>query len=270
MNIMLNLRAVRGRAYPRVIGALREPSWMLWEVVLPMLSIAAFIYFYRSLNAPKEFEGFVVLGGVMTTYWLNVLWGMASQFYWEKETGNLQLYLAAPMSKMSILAGMALGGIFGTTVRAVSIIFIGVFVFEISFVISHPFLLVAIFMVTLLAMYGMGMMFASLYLLWGREAWNMNALFQEPIYFITGQNFPVKALGPTVAMAASVIPLTLGLDAMRQLLFPEAAGWGFLDPMLELGILCVSAVIMLVMARQLLAFMERKGRETGKLTMRWQ
>lgn len=270
MNIMLNLRAVKGRAYPRMIGALREPSWMFWEIVLPMLSIAAFIYFYRFLEAPKEFEGFVVLGGVMTTYWLNVLWGMASQMYWEKETGNLTLYLAAPMSKMSILAGMALGGVFMTTVRAVTIVIIGIFVFNISFSITSPLLLIAIFVVTLIAMYGMGMMFASMYLLWGREAWNMNALLQEPIFFISGQNFPVKALGPTVAMAASIIPLTLGLDAMRQLLFPEAAGWGFLDPRLELVLLTISAVIMLILARFLLDFMERKGKETGKLTMRWQ
>ena len=270
MNVMLNLRAVKGRAYPRVIGALREPSWLFWEIILPMLSIAAFIYFYRSLNAPPEFEGFVVLGGVMTTYWLNVLWSMASQMYWEKETGNLQLYLAAPMSKMSILAGMAIGGIFNTSVRAVSIIFIGIYVFDVTFTVSDPLLLALIFSVTLVAMYGMGMMFASLYLLWGREAWNMNALLQEPIYFISGQNFPVKALGSTVATAASLIPLTLGLDAMRQLVFPEAADWGFLDPKVELVILLISSVVMLFLARNLLNFMERKGKETGKLTMRWQ
>jgi len=35
--------------------------------------------------------GFVVLGGTMTAFWMNVLWSMASQLYWEKEMGNLQL-----------------------------------------------------------------------------------------------------------------------------------------------------------------------------------
>ncbi len=271
LNLTLNLRAVKGRAYPRVIGALREPSWMFWEIFLPILSIAAYVYVYRSLNAPKEFEGFVILGGVMITYWMNVLWGMASQLYWEKETANLQLYLAAPMSKMSILAGMALGGMFSTTVRGVSIILIGVFIFEVEFVVTNYWLLIAIFLVTLVALYGMGMLFASLYLIWGREAWHINILLEEPIYFLSGYSFPVKALGITLSSAATLIPFTLGLDAMRQLTFPSiAAEWGLLSPRFELTILVIMGVLLVFLARAALKYMERLGRTKGTLTMRWQ
>ena len=271
MSVMLNLRAVKGRAYPRVIGALREPSWMFWETFLPVLSMAAYVYVYRSLDAPKEFEGFVILGGVMTTYWMNVLWGMASQLYWEKETANLQLYLAAPMSKMSILAGMALGGMFSTTVRGLSIIFVGVFIFEITFVITNAWLLISIFCVTLVALYGMGMLFASLFLMWGREAWHINILMEEPIYFLSGYSFPVKALGVSLSAVASLIPFTLGLDALRQLVFPSiAAEWGLISPILELGILIIMSVLLITLARYALDRMERLGREKGTLTMRWQ
>lgn len=28
--VMTNLRSIRGRAYPRVIGLVREPSWVLF------------------------------------------------------------------------------------------------------------------------------------------------------------------------------------------------------------------------------------------------
>ncbi len=270
MNVMLNLRAVKGRAYPRVIGALREPSWAFWDTFLPILSMAAYVYVYKSLNAPKEFEGFVILGGVMTTYWLNVLWGMASQLYWEKETANLQLYLAAPMSKMSILAGMALGGMFATTVRGVSIILIGVFVFQVQFVITNFWLLIAIFGVTLIALYGMGMLFASLFLIWGREAWHINILLEEPVYFLSGYSFPVKALGLSLSVAASFIPFTLGLDAMRQLTFPSMAEWGLLSPYVELAILMIMGASLVLFARYALHYMENLGKERGTLTMRWQ
>ena len=269
MNVMLNLRAVKGRAYPRVVGSLREPSWIFWQTVLPLLSMAAYVYVYRSLDAPKAFEGFVILGGVMTTYWMNVLWGMASQLYWEKETANLQLYLAAPMSKMSILAGMALGGMFFTTVRGVSIILIGVFVFGVEFVITEPLLLISIFAVTLFALYGMGMLFASLFLMWGREAWHINMLLEEPVYFLSGYSFPVKALG-SISAFASLIPFTLGLDAMRQLTFPSMAAWGLIPPHLELIILVGMGVVLFMAARAALDRMERLGRKKGTLTMRWQ
>ena len=43
----------------------------------------------------------VVLGGAMTAFWLNVIWMMAQQLWWEKSQGNLELYFAAPMNFMS-------------------------------------------------------------------------------------------------------------------------------------------------------------------------
>ncbi len=263
------LRAVKGRAYPRVVGALREPSWMFWEIFLPILSISAFVMVYRALEAPKEFEGFVILGGIMTSYWLNVLWGMDSQFYWEKETGNLQHYIIAPASLESILAGMALGGMFATTTRALAILFIGTWMFQVDITVVNPLLLILVFIVCLAAMYAMGMMFASLFLMWGREAWVMSNLFQEPIYFLSGQNFPVKALGETVAAIASLIPLTLGLDAMRQLMFPSTYSWALMNPVIELIILLALTLLYLILAMFFLKKMERLGKEKGTIITRW-
>mgnify|MGYP006173674971 CR=1 FL=1 len=49
----------------------------------------------------------------MTAFWMNVLWSMSSQLYWEKEQGNLSLYIMSPSSMMAILLGMAVGGIGG-------------------------------------------------------------------------------------------------------------------------------------------------------------
>jgi ABC-2 type transport system permease protein len=36
--IRTNLRAVVGRAYPRIIGLTREPSWIFFEILLPFLA----------------------------------------------------------------------------------------------------------------------------------------------------------------------------------------------------------------------------------------
>lgn len=266
---MLNLRAIKGRAYPRAIGGLREPSWIFFDTLLPLLGIAAFIYYYRALGAPEVFAGYVVIGGAMTAYWLNVLWSMATQFYWEKETGNLELYMMAPMSKMSVLAGMALGGMFLTSVRAVSTIILGVFIFQVHMTMTSPLLFIATFAVTLVALYGMGMLFSSLYMLWGRSAWHLSNLFQEPIYFVSGFYFPVRDLGFYVGLAASIIPITLGLDAMRQILF-GAETQGLLPIEVELTILSFLAIFFVVAARYALRYMEYLGKKEGRLTLRWQ
>ena len=47
----------------------------------------------------------------MTAFWLNVIWMMAAQLYWEKDQGNLDLYFTAPINLMSVLLGMAVGGL---------------------------------------------------------------------------------------------------------------------------------------------------------------
>jgi ABC-2 type transport system permease protein len=266
----LNLRAIRGRAYPRIIGGMREPSWLFFDIFLPLLGIAAYVFLYRAMNAPAIFTGFVILGGAMTAFWLNVLWSMAAQFYWEKEVGNLQLYLMAPMSRMSVLAGMAVGGMFITSVRAFSTFVLGFLIFNVQVQIVDPVGLIAVFLITLLALYGMGMMFSSLYMLYGRGAFNFSSLLQEPIYLVSGFYFPVKELGFWVAAAGSIIPITLGLDAMRQLMFSGSTVNGFLPVWIELIVLIILAIGFIIAARYVLRFMEYLGKREGRLTLRWQ
>lgn len=269
--LMTNFRAIRGRAYPRIIGSKREPSWLFFDIFLPLLTVSAYAYIYKYIGAPPEFVGFVILGGAMTAFWLNILWMMASQLYWEKEIGNLQLYLIAPISRMSILAGMAVGGLFMTSIRAAATMVIGILVFGITLSLAHPFMLVGIFVVTMFALYGMGMMFASLYLLLGREAYHLSNLMTEPVYLASGMYFPVKALGFWAAAGASIVPITLGLDALRQLFYPSSsAEFGFLSVNLELGILVVLSVLFVFLSKHSLDYMENLGKTSGRLTLRWQ
>ncbi|MCX7751016.1 MAG: ABC transporter permease [Candidatus Bipolaricaulota bacterium] len=265
------LRTAWGRAYPRVIGMSREKSWILFDVLLPLLQVSAYVFIYRAIGAPREFTGFVVLGGAMTAYWMNILWSMASQLYWEKETGNLELYLIAPTSRMAILLGMALGGIAATTLRAVGVLLLGTLLFRVPLAPTSVPALVGVFLLTLIALYGLGMLLASLFLLWGREAWHLANLLQEPVFLLSGFYFPVRALGFFVALGASLVPITLGLDAMRQLLYPRMMeGLKFLPVGVELGALAGLGVAFLVLAHRALRFFEDLARREGRLTLRGQ
>jgi ABC-2 type transport system permease protein len=275
----MNYRAVWGRAYPRIIGANREPSWVFFETFLPILAVAAYVYIYKAMNlSPADEEmliGFVIIGGAMTAYWMNVLWSMAAQLYWEKEMGNLELFMVAPVSRMSILGGMALGGMFTSTVRAISTIVAGVLLFQVALSINAPLMLIGIFAFTMLALYGMGMMFASLYMMWGREAWHMSLLLTEPIYLASGFWFPLKGFvymlgqpGFWLGAGASIIPITLGLDGIRQCLL--GTEMGFIPLWQELIILILLAGFFFLLAKYSLARMENLGKKEGRLTLKWQ
>jgi ABC-2 type transport system permease protein len=259
------LRTVVARAYPRVVGQQREKAWIFFETFLPFVATAGYVLVYRAIGAPEDYVGVVVVGGAMIAFWMNVMWSMSAQLYKEKETGNLPLYIMAPNSLMAILLGMALGGLLATTVRASVVLLLGTFIFQVSYAVASLPQLLLIFGLTMLALYGLGMLFASLFLLMGRDAWQIINLLQEPVYFVAGFYFPVRSFGFALALAASVIPLTLGLDAMRQLVFASGPSLGFLSVPIEAGILTILAVVLIAAAKYWLDKMERLAVMEGTL-----
>lgn len=265
----LNWRAMCGRAFVRVLGAVREPMWILSDGVLPALAMCAYVLLYRALQASREYEAIVVLGGIMSVYWLNVLWGMGAQLFWEKQQGQLALFFAAPCERMTILTGMAVGGLAMTTTRALIAIGVG---FGILGVRVEPFdawLLAGVFLITMAALYALGMIFASLFLLYGREAWHICNALQEPVYFLSGLQFPLRALGGFGAVAAGLVPLGLGVDAVRQVVLGEKA-YGLFSLRNEVIALAVLAVVLFFVARFSMRHLENLGKREGRLTQRWQ
>ena len=265
----LFLRAARARAWVRVIGVLREPHGMLMDAVFPNLGMCAYVLLYRALGAPAQFEALAVVGGILMTYWLNVLWGMGAQFFWEKQSGQLPLYFAAPCSRMAILVGMATGGMLSTVLRSLVGVALAVFVFHVRFAPFSPWVFAAVFGATLAALYALGMIMASLFLLYGREAWHTCNALMEPTSFAAGLYFPVRTLGAFGAVAAALVPLGLGVDAVRQVLLGEVAR-PLLPVRVEFALLCAYAALALVVARFALRHLEDLSKREGRLTQRWQ
>lgn len=267
--LLHNLKAAYARLWVRIKGGNREPEWLIAELIIPIITLSAYVFVYRMVGAPPEYAGFVVIGGTMMAFWANVLWNMSAQFYWEKEIGNLEAYLVAPISRMSILLGMALGGFVNTALRAVAILVAGVFIFQVPIVMSEPQTAMLIFFMTIGALYALGMMFASLFMLYGREAWHTANLMQEPIQFLSGTYYPTSsAVVPTmVQLLSSIIPLTFGLDGIRRV---AIQGQGIAEVWLNVVALAIFIVILLPLARFALNFMENLGKKEGRLTLRWQ
>ncbi len=182
----------------------------------------------------------------------------------------LELYVIAPAPMMAILAGMALGGMVMTLVRASVIVLAGMLLFGVSFEPTSWWGLLAVFLLAMLALYGLGMVFASAFLLWGREAWHIVTLLQEPVYLLSGLNFPIRTLPSFIATLAAVLPLTTGVDALRQILFPKTADQALFSITTEIVILVILSIIFLVLARWSLSRLEQRARQEGRLTVKWQ
>jgi ABC-2 type transport system permease protein len=266
----VNLRAAIARAHVRIKGTMHDPAWMVAEMIIPMFSIGGFILLYRALGAPASYSGYVIVGGAMIAFWTNMLWGMAAQFYWEKEVGNLEIYFVAPISRMAILLGMALGSIVTMLLRVFGIVIFGILLFNVSLNIADPIAVAIIFTFTLASLYSLGMVFSSLYLLWGREAWKLNELMVEPTYFLSGFFFQIRgnaAVPLALQFASSLIPMTFGLDGLRKVI---VLGQGIQSVLLEISVLVAFSLLLFVAARYVLRYMENLAKKEGRLTLRWQ
>ena len=175
------------------------------------------------------------------------------------------------MHIMAVLFGMAFGGFVMSSTRAAAVLVIATTIYGVTFSVDQWALLIGVFLLTLAALYGLGMMLAGLFLMWGREAWHLTQLLVEPVYFVSGLNFPIARLGLLGSVAISILPLAVGLDAMRQLAFAGAAyPVGTPSPAIEALILLGMVVVFVLLSRWTLATLERLARREGRLSVRWQ
>ena len=86
--VALFAKAVLARAYPRAVWMVRNRTWLVQETILPVLSVSAFALSYQAMGVPREYVGYVILGGAMSTFWMNVLWAMGAHLYWERDSGK--------------------------------------------------------------------------------------------------------------------------------------------------------------------------------------
>jgi ABC-2 type transport system permease protein len=149
------------------------------------------------------------------------------------------------------------------------VLVIGTLLYGVVFAVEQWLLLLGVFFLTMAALYGLGMVLASFFLLSGREAWHLSSGLQEPVYFVSGLNFPVARLGLLGAVAVATIPLAVGLDGMRQLAFVGSAhSAGLLPAWAEALVLIAMAAFFIGVARWMLRVIERRARSEGKLITR--
>lgn len=98
---------------------------------------------------------------------------------------------------------------------------------------------------------------------------NKQEMIQEPVALVTGFYFPVRTLGGLGGSLASLIPMTLGLDAMRQLTLPGQ--WPVFIPVgWEIAIQAALAVLFMFGAAWSLRVIEHRAKIEGRLSLKWQ
>lgn len=203
-------RYVRSRS--RLIGAVGQPLLFLLALGYGIGSI------YKRAGGGNYIE-FLVPGIIVQTILFGaIFWGI--NIIWDKQFGFLKETLVAPVSRLRILTGSALGGATTTTVQACIVFFISLFLGfrPYNWALVPVALLVAALFAYSLACFGAGLA-AIVNDFQGFQAINQFLIF--PLYFLSSALFPIDNVPKALKVIATLNPVSYAVDALRGLLINQ-------------------------------------------------
>lgn len=197
------------RSKSRVLGAIGQP-------LLFMLALGYGLGAVFKRAGEGSYLQFLVPGIIAQTILFSaVFWGI--QIIWDKQFGFLKETLVAPVPRIKIMIGGALGGATIATIQGMLVLAVSVLLgFRTHNLVLVPAALVVSAVLALaLACFGSGV--ASIVNdFQGFQA--INNFLVLPLYFLSGAIYPLVGIPVVLKVISSVNPLSYAIDAMRTLL----------------------------------------------------
>lgn len=221
------------RSKSRIIGSIGQPLLFLLALGYGLGSV-----FQRA--GQGNYIEFLVPGIMAQTVLFSAVF-FGINIIFDKQFGFLKETLVAPVSRLNIMLGGALGG-------ATTSVFQGLLVFVISLFIGfHPynwalvpvaFLILALFGISLASFSsGIGAFVNDFQ---GFQAINQFLIF--PLFFLSGALYPLNSVPTALQIIAYINPVSYAIDAMRATMLGQTH-YGLA---LDLAVLTVTAIILVV------------------------
>ncbi len=143
----------------------------------------------------------------------------AISIIWDKEFGYMKEMLVAPVSRTSIVLGKTLSGTFVSTLQAVIILllfpFLGFRLGPLGF-----FEAVAVSSFLAFSISAIGIFIATFYESFESFSVIMNFIVM-PMFFLSGAMYPVHSMPEILKTISRLNPLTYGVDALKNVIFPS-------------------------------------------------
>jgi ABC-2 type transport system permease protein len=217
---MSELRKIYGLWLREVIRYWREKSRIISSLIMPLLWLLVFGSGMRgmALSGTQSYQTYIFPGIIGMTLLFTSVWSGIS-IIWDREFGFFKEIMVAPVSRISIVIGKALGSgtsalIQGTILLPLSFL-VGIHLSPLSFLILIPtMILISIGLVCI------GLLIASV--ITSMEGFNfIMSLVIMPMFFISGALFPLTSAPNWLKGFSYVNPLTYGVDVLRWATFRE-------------------------------------------------
>ncbi|RJR18835.1 MAG: ABC transporter [Nitrospiraceae bacterium] len=220
------------RERSRLVSAIARPLLWLFLVGAGMSRLV-------SPDAGMPYTQFIFPGILGMTILFSSVFSSIS-IIWDKEFGFFREILAAPVSRMSIVIGKGLSGTVVSTIQAAIVLML----FPVLGLRLGPLQIVEVLIISIALSFCIstfGILLATFYESYESFSVIMNFIIM-PMFFLSGAMYPVKLLPKPLAVAAQLNPLTYGIDALKNVIFPVEEG-----PMsADFGLVTDMAVILIL------------------------
>ena len=233
--LLMDLRAFGAAAMKEWRLLRRYPSMFLgflfWPIVLPLAYVLqahgyagdspAALDSFRRQAGTTEIAGFLFLGWAAYMWISMILWGPGTALRTEQIRGSLEALFLTPVSRLVILFGPVLSQVVWAVwmfaiVGGVLVIFFGV-----PIGIAEALRALAIILVAVPALYGLGALFAAVVLRFG-EVHAMVQGVRGVFTVFCGMTFPIVILPDWAHRIALALPPTYLIGDMREVLLRGA------------------------------------------------
>ncbi|MEO0115627.1 MAG: ABC transporter permease [candidate division WOR-3 bacterium] len=215
----------------------------------------------EKLTGTGDLITFVTLGYIFIGFLNMALWAMGFSLRKEQYWGTLEAVFAAPVPRWVYALGMAVHSTMHQGLMIALQLIVISLVFKLSVNISGIVPSLAVVGVMLIALYGLGMMIASLTLIF-KQGWLISEALSSLIMIVTPIAYPLAVLPIVMQKVAMVLPTTYGILTVRHFLIGEKMGFSVATSFFRLLILCV---LWVAFGLIVFAFIDKKTRSSGTL-----
>lgn len=204
---------------------------------------------------------YLAIGTLTWSYMASLFQAIAESVQWERWEGTIEYTMMSPISRLTYVLGSSLFGVIYGLARSAVVLVALVFAFQLTASPSGFLPTLAIIAVGSVSFIGIGIMAATLPLLFTEKGAQMVYVIEALLLLISGVYYPVGVLPGAVQAVSYLSPATYILTGTRGYLVPGMHGdfWGSLIPLAIIGVISVPVGVF-VWSKA-----ERFAKKTGRL-----
>ncbi len=244
-------------------------GWELTFLLYTVAQSAAVMYIPASIGSVtgsqvdvQKLLLFLGIGALTWSYMANLFMAIAESVQWERWEGTIEYTMMSPISTLTYVLGSSLFGVLYGLVRTSIVLVVLVLMFHLSANQDGLLPAAAIVAVGSLSFVGIGIMAATLPLLFTEKGAQMTYVIEAVLLLISGVYFKIEVLPSWLQAVSYISPATYVLRGTRAVLIGHATGTVMLQTLIPLAII---GIVTIPMGVWVFSRAEHFAKRTGRL-----